>query len=352
MTSATAEVPSTVEELDGKWLTRVLGATVTGVRAEQIAVESGFSSLLYRLHLTGDASLPGSVIAKLPAQSEARGAMDMMGGYARELAFYQYVAGRAPMGTPHVHAARMAAESTDFVLVLEDLKDWDNADHLAGLSLEQVRLCIAQLAGLHAWSTDPANSAALQAFPSLDTEVTRGVFPAVFGQGWQVYREHAAVPVPPAVARYAERFTDHAAAALRALTERSMLVHGDIRADNLFFCHDQLKVVDFQLAAKAVGASDIAYLVSQGLPTSLRAGRDEELVRGYLESLGGCGVDDYTLDDAWRHYRFAVAYLVCLPVTALITWESLPERSRQLCLTLTERAVATIDEVDALAVFE
>ena len=42
MTSATAEVPSTIEELDAKWLTRMLGATVTGVRAEQIAVDSGF----------------------------------------------------------------------------------------------------------------------------------------------------------------------------------------------------------------------------------------------------------------------------------------------------------------------
>jgi aminoglycoside phosphotransferase (APT) family kinase protein len=235
VTSATAEVPSTVEELDATWLTRVLGATVTGVRAEQIAVGSGFSSLLYRLHLSGDVSVPGSVIVKLPAQSEARGAMDMMGGYARELAFYQQVAGRAPMGTPRVYAARMAADSTDFVLVLEDLKDWDNADHLAGLSLEQVRLCIAQLAGLHAWSTDPANSAALQGFPSLDTQMTREVFPAVFAQGWQVYCEHAAVPVPPAVARYAERFADYAATAVAALTERSMLVHGDIRADNMFF---------------------------------------------------------------------------------------------------------------------
>ena len=106
MTSATAEVPSTVEELDAKWLTRVLGATVTGVRAEQIAVGSGFSSLLYRLHLTGDASVPGSVIAKLPAQSEARGAMDMMGGYARELAFYQTGGGARTVG----HAARVRRE--------------------------------------------------------------------------------------------------------------------------------------------------------------------------------------------------------------------------------------------------
>jgi hypothetical protein len=104
---------------------------------------------------------------------------------------------------------------------------------LAGLSLERVRLGIAQLAGLHAWSTDPSNADALSGFPSLDNPMTTEVLPAVFAQGWQVYREHAAVPVPPAVARYAERFADHAASALRALTERSMLVHGDIRADNM-----------------------------------------------------------------------------------------------------------------------
>lgn len=352
MISATAEVPSTIEELDAKWLTRVLGATITGVRAEQIAVGSGFSSLLYRLHLTGDASVPRSVIAKLPAQSEARIAMDMMGGYARELAFYQQVAGRAPLDTPRVYAARMATDSTDFVLVLEDLGDWDNADHLAGLSLERVRLGIAQLAGLHAWSVDPSNADALGAFPSLDNQMTREVLPAMFAQGWQVYRDHAKAPVTPVVASYAEHFADYSATALQALAERSMLVHGDIRADNMFFSGDQLKVVDFQLAARGVGASDVAYLVSQGLPTLLRAGRDEQLVRGYLESLAECGVDDYSFDDAWRHYRFAVAYLICLPVTALINWELLPERSRQLCLKLTERAVAAIDEVDALAVFE
>jgi hypothetical protein len=55
---------------------------------------------------------------------------------------------------------------------------------------------------------------------------------------------------------------------------------------------------------------------------------------------------------AWRHYRFAVAYLMLLPVIILIGWDALPERSRALCLKLTERAVATIDEIDALEVFD
>ncbi len=64
-----------------------------------------------------------------------------------------------------------------------------------------------------------------------------------------------------------------------------MLLHGDIRADNLFFDGDRLKVVDFQFAARGAGAADIAYLVSQGLPTEVRRGHDEALVREYLERL-------------------------------------------------------------------
>jgi hypothetical protein len=38
-------------------------------------------------------------------------------------------------------------------------------------------------------------------------------------------------------------------------------------------------------------------------------------------------------------------------VITLNGWEALPERSRALCLTLTDRAVAAIDEIGALEVF-
>jgi hypothetical protein len=40
-----------------------------------------------------------------------------------------------------------------------------------------------------------------------------------------------------------------------------------------------------------------------------------------------------------------------LPVITLNGWDALPARSRALCLTLTDRAVATIDEIGALEVF-
>jgi hypothetical protein len=185
----------------------------------------------------------------------------------------------------------------------------------------------------------------------LDAPVARDIFLPAFALGWQVYRDHTATPVPPPVAVYAEQFADRAPAALEAMAERSMLLHGDIRADSMFFNGDALKVVDYQFASRGVGAADIGYLVSQGLPSAVRRGNDELLVREYLGHLAGHGITDYSVDDAWRHYRFAVAYLIVLPVITLIGWDALPERSRALCLTLTDRAVAAIDEIGALEVF-
>jgi hypothetical protein len=351
VTSATAEVPSGIDEVTPQWLTDALGTDITDLRVERIAQDSGFSSLLYRAHLTGTEGVPSSVIVKLPAQSEARGAMELLGGYRRELAFYRHVAARAPMETPHVYAARIVDGTADFVLVLEDLQSWDNADHLAGLSMDRAGVCIGALAGLHAWSSDSANSTALDHFPSIDTPIARDLLVPAFWPGWQIYLDKSSVPVPAPVRAFAQRFADGAGEALHALTERSMLLHGDIRADNMFFDGDRLKVVDFQFASVGAGVADIGYLVSQGLPTEVRRGHDEELVREYLACLSASGVTDYSFDEAWRHYRFAVAYLMVLPVITLNGWDAMPERSRALCLKLTERAVATIDEIGALEVF-
>jgi aminoglycoside/choline kinase family phosphotransferase len=350
VTSTTAEVPSGIEGVTSEWLTSALGAAVTDVRTEQIAMDSGFSSLLYRLHLTGE-GVPPSVIAKLPAVSEARGAMDLMGGYRREVAFYRDVAGRAPMTTPDVHVARIADNGVDFVLLLEDLGDWDNADHLAGLSMDRARTCLESLAGLHAWSCQPANREALQQFPSIDNPMIREAMVPAFGYGWQLYLEKSDSAVPPRLAGFFEIFADRAPAALSTLTEHDMLIHGDIRADNLFFDGDALKVVDFQFAARGSGVADVAYLLTQGLPIETRTGADEALLSEYLAHMADRGVD-YGFDAAWRDYRTAAVYLTLMPVVALLTWDIVPERSRRLCLTLTDRAIAAIEEIDALEVFE
>ncbi len=53
MTEAKTGIPSSIEEVTPGWLSAVLGGSVTGARAEPIAQDSGFASLLYRVWLTG-----------------------------------------------------------------------------------------------------------------------------------------------------------------------------------------------------------------------------------------------------------------------------------------------------------
>lgn len=347
MVTSVAAVPSGIGEVTAAWLSQALPGSVTGLRAERIAQDTGFSALLYRLHLTG-IDVPETVIVKLPAESQARGGMELLGGYQRELDFYRRIAPTAPLATPTCHAALISG--SDFVLVLEDLRDWENADHLAGLSQDQARTALRALAGLHAWSP-AAGEDALQCFPLVDNSLTRDLFLPAFTPGWQLYLTKTDQPVPDAVARFADRFAELAPQALSALAERAMLLHGDIRADNMFFRGDELKIVDFQLAVRGVGAADIAYLVSQGLPTDVRRGTDRDLVRDYVDQLKSLGVKDYSFDEAWRHYRFGVALLMYMPVVALLTWDVVPERSRRLCVTLIDRAVAAIVDTGALAEF-
>ena len=313
MTPATTYVPPGIDGVTPQWLTEVVGGRVTDVRVEQIAQDSGFSSLLYRAHLTGD-SVPDSVIVKLPAQSEAGQAMVMLGGYAREVAFYREVAGRAPMGTPHVYMAGMAERrltssscwrtcSTGTTpIILPDCR-WIalDAPSRAGRSAR-----VVDRSGAGRWTRGVSeHRLADGARPASGRVRARLAVPIEKGRLTPFLRRSPGI---------AERFAELAPRAIEALAERAMLLHGDIRADNMFFSGDQLKVVDFQFASRGGGATDIGYLVSQGLPTEVRRGRDEVLVREYLERLASHGVDDYSFDEAWRHYRFAVAYLMVLPV--------------------------------------
>ncbi|MGE4428752.1 MAG: phosphotransferase family protein, partial [Solirubrobacteraceae bacterium] len=212
------------------------------------------------------------------------------------------------------------------------------------------RRCVAELAGLHAWSMTPDAAATVAAFPSLDSPAARQAFPALFAEGWDVYREHARREIPSVVAAYGERIAEHVPRLLEGLTERPGLIHGDIRADNLFFRGDELAIVDFQLTARGVGAGDIAYLVSQGLTTETRDGGDERLVREYLELLAERGAPAYPFDEAWRHYRMGVVFFLLFPVIAIRGYAGLPEQARELCLRLCERSIATITDTDALEV--
>jgi hypothetical protein len=346
-------MPVSIEEVTPEWLTAVLRAdgalaaegTVTGLVTDQIAVGTGFLSDLFRLRLQGDG--PDSLILKIPATSALyRATAQNANVYQREVVFYRDLAGSCPLRTPHAYHAEFE-ESGAMVLLLEDLGLLEAPDHLEGLQLGRAGLVIDRLAEFHAWGASPNRPHLDPAiFPAVVDQV--GQLGAVIPLGWQIYLANRRHDHPPAVDRLIERLPNLTLELAESLAGPACLAHGDLRVDNLFFANNDVAVVDFQFCTQASGIYDVAYLLSQGLDTTVRRGHDRELVDRYLRALrcAGLSIDD---DTAWDQYLRATALLVVFPLGAILGWPTLGERARDLVLTLIERWAAAVVDVEATA---
>jgi hypothetical protein len=357
-TLPTLEFPITPEDLTSAFLTAVLRAhgtidgstSITTVTFERVGEGVGLASNMYRLRLDSDGAAPATVIVKLPTTTPYRALAELLGVYQCEVAFYRDVAAHAPVRTPTCYLAASASDSVDFVLIMEDLGFMEACDHIAGLSLQRTERILTEAARLHAWSLDEGSELVENdAFLSVTDPVLQAFFTAPFEACWQTYRANARVPVPAIADEFANQYADLVPALFSQLTQPAALAFGDLRVDNLFFGADgEPAIVDFQFAIRCTGMYDVAYLVSQGLTTENRTGRDEQFVRHYLAALRQAGYPDYEFDVAWRHYQISSAILLGFPIVAMSYWDALPDRARDLCLTLVERSLATMVETGAL----
>ena len=74
----------------------------------------------------------------------------------RECVFYNVIAPTAPFRTPVIYGQAQADDSTDFVIIMEDLGHMERIDQVAGATLAQSETVLVALAKLHAqyWDHD------------------------------------------------------------------------------------------------------------------------------------------------------------------------------------------------------
>ncbi|BBY67026.1 hypothetical protein MHEL_52690 [Mycolicibacterium helvum] len=321
------------------------------MRVERIAEGVGFASFLYRAHLDLDGDGPATVIIKWPTDYptflELAKSIHL---YDREVAFYNDVAPSAPVNAPRAYFAAIEDDSTDFVIVMEDLAGLDNADHLEGLSFDRVQAVLDELARFHAWGWDMKPAATKNAaFLGLDDARMAGLFSVGTGAGWPIYLQHGRATAPEGLTDILDQYSALAPALLGSLTEPATLVNGDLRADNLFFNESGPHLtVDYQFAGRGCGMWDVAYLVGQGLTPQERAGRERALVTRYVETLAESGID-YPFDQAWQQFQIAVVAQIALPLLAMISWDTLNPRGQELLQVLMERSFAIIADTDAVS---
>jgi hypothetical protein len=318
----TTGMPTSPESVTPEWLTEVLRSTVAidqttvkSLQVELLNVEAGYVGQLARLsiHYTQSAqSAPTSLIAKFPsANPEVRAAF--RGLYEREIHFYQELAEQAHMPIPRCYYSGMDPETGYSILLLEDLAHLRTIDLATGCSLVEAELVIRHLAQFHAYWWD---SSLLQSKSYLASFADGAEFWQERFQGWwpgfpkKLETLFLDYRLPPSFLELGYRFGPNLARIVVQLAQTPItLVHNDVHLDNLFFGTGEgdppLRAIDWQVAGRGRGVSDVTYFVVSSVPIALRRQAESNLLQTYHDSLIQHGVHGYDFGQCWADYRRA-----------------------------------------------
>ncbi|HEY0436124.1 MAG TPA: phosphotransferase [Phenylobacterium sp.] len=356
-------VPTSCETVSPAWLTAALGgpealggAQVTGFDASRVGQGMGFMAIINRLSLTYDrptAVAPRSVIAKFASPDpRAREIAALFRFYEKEVRFYQQMAGESPIRSPRTYHRSVDLESGDFFLLMEDLSHLKNGDQLEGLGIDEARLAIRSLAQLHARWWEKPELRAMTWLPPFD-DAGMLALEGVFQQCWEPYCAFMGDRLPAAMVPVGAALSTRIKSMMGALSQSPVtLVHGDYRADNLFFGGDaaSLAVVDWQIVLRGRGAFDLAYLLTGNLSIEDRRAHEADLVQLYQATLAKGGVNGYSAEDAWRDYRMCSVFGWIWPVVAIGSLDTGNERgvafffewSRRVCTAIADLGSAEV----------
>lgn len=346
--------PRSMQQVTTEWLSVALGTTVTSFTEERIGEGVGLLGELYRLSLDYDESTdgPSTVVAKFPTVEEvSRFTADALGYYPREILFYTDHSAAAPFSTAHCYHAEMADDGSDFVLMFEDLSDMTDADQLDGLTADQALATVTAVAAHHArWWQHAELPAMAPTYLPITADIYPLVLPDLFRSGWAAATEHMGEHLTDESVRgFGDRYAELLPWMLQRVAEPMTWVHGDLRADNLFFATDgSPTIIDFQIMGQSVGVYDCAYLMSQSVPIEVRREHEGRIVRAYHQTLLDGGVPDYSFEQCWDDYRVCLAFCLIYPVSAYDRLGELGnERGRELVDAMFLRSVAAISDTTA-----
>jgi Ser/Thr protein kinase RdoA (MazF antagonist) len=309
-------VPRSVEDIDALWIEQALQGSHPGAKVEALARAGGHSGTTTRERF--EVVAPGTGIESLFVKITPVGWPQRIFGHAMrlgemEVRFYQELAERVPVRTPHVYAARATPGHERFVLLLEDVAGsgtrFVELGDRAGEA--EARAVVTALASLHAafWESPRFESdlAWLRCLERRGAELPIERF-LTAQMVTRAVRRHGAA-MPPCFERAAVLVSDH-----RDVLEATWsagprtLVHGDCHIGNLFFEGDTVGFLDWQVLARAPGLRDVGYFLSNSVPSEVAEKHEADLIELYCGELRAAGIDAPAAEVAWRQYRAFALY--------------------------------------------
>lgn len=288
--------------VSAEWLSAALGVRVDAVDSERIGADAGFAGEVHRLRPIyadgaggGGVPVPSRIILKTASRhAPTKRLLNRLGAYRAETDFYRFSASESG-AAPRCFFAEFDERSGSFSLLLEDLSDMRRMD---GFSSTDALAVADALGRLHARFCSERGRAPAWA-PKFDRAAA--LFGRMQAAAWRRMPPDI-LEAAPNLAETARRAAPRTAEIKARLARPPFtLVHGDARADNLFFGESEdgaasVKAIDWQAARLGRGAYDLAYFMATSLDTGLRRAIQDDMARAYSDALTAAGCECYSPD--------------------------------------------------------
>lgn len=345
-------IPDGPEAITASWLTAVLRASgaltdaVVVASAWELISSQGWTTQMARLALTYDrpaADAPAALVVKLSIP-EASTRTFFGRFYAREVAFYQWVAPTVSLRVPRCYYADYDAVTLAHVLLLEDLTSAAAGDLSRGTSVEVALAYTRSIAALHAhwWEHERLDTLA-EYFPP------HGV---TFAQGYAAGLERGLAVMHP----YLDTTTRRLAARLqdglqeqwnRQYATPRTLIHWDAQAANLLLpatADGPPIVVDWQNCTIARGIWDVARFCVMSLPVTDRRTAQRDILALYAKTLAAHGISDYSYAQCWADYQAVLPLLFAQQARFFASMQHWDATRRAWVEAITPRVVASLHD--------
>ena len=337
MASTGISAVTSIEDVTKEWLTSTLNFPVEKFTHKRIG--TGQVSRTYRLMLSSPSSYPdalSSVILKVASSSpESRQAGLSLGIYEKEVRFYQTIAPSLSSlsNLAICYHASFDADNGTFALLLRDAEA-EMGNDIVGASIEQARIALTEIGRIHGEVLRHESLLDAEWLSGRKSRVNQGVMEVLFSGFVERYEGRLKTEHMEVCRSFVESF-DAFQEQQKAKNERTGLVHGDYRLDNLLFGKEgELTVVDWQTVLAGPFMTDFAYFVGGSLKVEDRRAHLRELLRSYVEALGdGTGVSLESAMEGLREQTF-FGVLMCIASPMLV---ERTERGDEMFMVMMER---------------
>jgi aminoglycoside/choline kinase family phosphotransferase len=317
-------------EIDADWLSEALReggvlptGRVTDVARKMIGTGKMGDNVRYTLtYENAPNAAPLSVVAKLPAaEPTARASSVARQSYLREVRFYQEIAPRIPMRTPHCFAALIDDAGSDYVILMEDLSPAMPGDQTDVCTLEQAELAIREAAKLHGPLMNDASLLTSEAITQSDpagSALAKQLLVQLAPAFVERFRDRITREGEALLERFCQGFPEYAASYAGPRTA----VHADYRSENMLFGSDAggypIAIVDWQSPLYGCPLTDVAYFLGNGPSVDARRAHERHLVETYRKELSAFGAE-LAADECWQLYRRSSLHGILITILGCMT---------------------------------